>query len=689
MGRLATDIGGTFTDLVYFEEASGELKTAKSLTTPGDLTEGVFDTIASAGLAPEAIAFFVHGGTTVINAITERKGARTALLTTAGFRDVLEIARGNRPDLYNLRFEKERPFVPRLLRFEVGERLDALGNVLLPLEMRDLDAAVARCEEEQVEALAVLFLHSYVNPVHEAQAAAYLREKLPRVAVTASHEITREWREYERASTTVLNAYVQPIVERYFERLEGALAGRGIDCPLFAMQSNGGTTSFGWAKAHPVTLIESGPAAGCNGAAIAGEVCGEPSVIYLDIGGTTAKCSTIEDARPRVTTEYRLEYSRTQFGYPLRIPVVDIVEIGAGGGSIAWFDQAGLLKVGPASAGADPGPACYGRGGTEPTVTDAKLVAGVLNPENFAGGRVKLDAGRARAAMQKIADGLGTSIEAAAVAIMRTVNANMINALKLVSIQRGHDPRDFALVVGGGGGAMHGAALGRELGVKEIIVPLYPGLFSAWGMLATEPRCDLMQTALVRADEVSAREVRDRFDELTAEAERYFEDFQSNDGIALRFETSVDLRYLGQEHSVTVPVAPEAAEMDQILADFHAAHQRQYTFRLDDTPVEFVTYRLTAVANVARPRLRALNGQGRSLERAEKPPRDIDFVDDGRHTARVFDRNRLPAEAVIDGPLVIEEPTATTVVHPDQRLRVDAQGFLRITEGAERGGAPE
>ena len=444
MGRLASDIGGTFTDLVYFDETTGELSTAKSLTTPNDLTEGVVDTVKLSGLNADEVDFFVHGGTTVINAITERKGAKTALVTTAGFRDVLEIQRGNRPDLYNLRFEKERPFVPRRLRFEVRERVTAEGEELTPLNHDDLTSIVERCREEDVEAIAIQFLHSYIAPAHEEECAAYLRDCLPDVAVTASSELTREWREYERANSTVLNAYVQPIVNRYFGKLERALGGIRIDCPYSAMQSNGGTTSFEWAKEHPITLLESGPAAGCNGAALIGEICGVPNVIYLDIGGTTAKCSDIEDGKPKVSTEYRLEWNRTQFGYPLRVPVVDIVEIGAGGGSIAWFDKAGLLKVGPMSAGADPGPACYGRGGTEPTVTDAKLIIGALNPDYFAAGQFNLDVEKARDAMAQVAERLRCSIDDAAVAVIRTVDANMINALKLVSIQRGHDPREVA-----------------------------------------------------------------------------------------------------------------------------------------------------------------------------------------------------------------------------------------------------
>ena len=318
MGRLATDIGGTFTDLVYFDEETGALSVAKSLSTPDDLTRGVLDTIDQAQLDADAVDYFVHGGTTVINAITERTGAKTALVTTEGFRDVLEIARGNRPDLYNLRYRKEVPFVPRRLRFEVRERVDAKGRIRVPLHLEDLDRVVEACRSQGVEAIAIQFLHSYAAPAHEEETAAYLRERLNGVAITASHEITREWREYERANTAVLNAYVQPIVQRYFDTLEAGIDGLGLDCPMMAMQSNGGTTSFGWAREHPITLLESGPAAGVNGAALIGRLCDEPDVIYLDIGGTTAKCSTIEGGEPKVTTDYRLEATRIRYGYPVR-----------------------------------------------------------------------------------------------------------------------------------------------------------------------------------------------------------------------------------------------------------------------------------------------------------------------------------------------------------------------------------
>ncbi len=681
MGRLASDIGGTFTDLVFFDEATGVLKVEKSLTTPNDLTQGVEHSLRLAQVDPNAIESFVHGGTTVINAITERKGAKTALVTTAGFRDVLEIARGNRPDLYNLSFVKPKPFVPRRLRFEVRERLDAVGHEVEPLKLADLEVVVERCQAEEVEAVAVQFLHSYAAPKHEAACARYLRDKLPGVAVTASYEITREWREYERANTAVLNAYVQPIVQRYFDSLETSLRDQGLDCPFAAMQSNGGSTSFAWAKEHPITLVESGPSAGVNGAALVGTLCGEEDVIYLDIGGTTAKCSVIESAQVSVTTEYKLEWTRINPGYPVKVPVVDIVEIGMGGGSIAWFDKVGTLKVGPVSAGSDPGPACYGQGGTEPTVTDAKLLTGVLNPAYFAGGRIILDVTAAEKAMQKIADGLGCSVEEAAVAVLRLADADAINALKLVSIQRGHDPRDFVLIVGGGGGAMHAATLGRELGVREIIIPLYPGYFSAWGMLATEPRRDFVQTALTRCSDMTATRIEELFAGLGKEAAAYFHDQDGVELDALNFEFGIDLRYLGQEHWVTVPVVLDGLGVDGILADFHVAHARAYTFKLNDTPVEFVNFRLTATARVPRPEVKPLSDAGRSAETADKGTRSVHFGEDGRHEARIFERDCLPAGFKAEGPVIVEEPSANVIVHPGQKLRVDELGFLRISAG--------
>ncbi len=686
MGRLATDIGGTFTDLVSFDEETGRLIAAKSLSTPRDLTQGVVETIRLSGIDPRAVAFFVHGGTTVINAITERKGAKTALVTTAGFRDVLEIARGNRPDMYNFLFQKPPPFVPRRWRFEVRERVDVTGQVRVPLHLEDLDPVLDQCRAQGIEAVAIQLLHSYAAPEHEARCAAYLRQHLPGVAVTASHEITREWREYERANTAVLNAYVQPIVQRYFDTLGAALGRLGIACPLTVMQSNGGTTTFRWAKEHPITLVESGPAAGMNGAALVGELCREPNVMYLDIGGTTAKCALIEDNQPKVTTEYKLEWSPINPGYPVRVPVADIVEIGSGGGSIAWFDAVGTLRVGPQSAGSDPGPACYGRGGEQATVTDAKLLTGVLDAAYFAGGQIALDVERARRAMQTVAERLRSSVEEAAISVIRVADANMINALKLVSIQRGYDPREFVLIAAGGGGPMHAAPLGRELGVKEVIIPRYPGYFSAWGMLVTEPRADFVRTALSRAEGTTIEQIRAVFGQLEREATAYFGEDQHIAGAAIAFDRKIDLRYLGQEHSVTIPVDVARATVPAILLAFHAAHERPYTFRLDDTPVEFVTFRLTATARVPRPTLAPIGTDGRSARAAQKGRRRVSFGEEGEREAAVYERDLLPPGFEARGPLIVEEPSANTLVHPGQRLSVDDYGFLRITaQGVSRG----
>ena len=487
----------------------------------------------------------------MINAITERQGAKTALITTAGFRDVLEIGRGNRPDLYNLRYAKPPPLVPRRLRWEARERLSAAGDELEPLSQDDLADIVTRCRSEAVEAIAVQFLHSHTEPAHELAAAAYLRQHLPGVAIVASCELTREWREYERANTAVLNAYVQPLVERYLGRLEGALKERELAGPCFAMQSNGGTARFDWARTRPIALVESGPAAGVCGATVLGSVIGEPNIIYLDIGGTTAKCSLVKGAAPFVTTSYRVEGTPINPGYPILMPVVDIVEIGAGGGSLVKLDAAGLLRVGPESAGAQPGPACYGRGGDEPTLTDALVVVGAINPDSFPGGQLRLRPDFAGKAMQKLAAGTGTSAQEAARAVIRVAEANMINALQLVSIQRGHDPREFALVAAGGGGPLHAAALGLELGVKEIIIPRSPAHFSAWGMLATKPRFDTARTVPMRSEHLSATRVGEIFSDMRREAETHFS--VEHGAIAdLVVTASADLRYAGQEHTVSV-----------------------------------------------------------------------------------------------------------------------------------------
>jgi N-methylhydantoinase A len=673
--RVATDIGGTFTDLVAFDE-NGELTVAKAHSRPDDLAAGVLDAVEAADVALDGVAELVHGTTAVINALTERRGARTALVTTAGFRDVLEIARGNRPDMYNLVSRKPPPFVPRRHRFEVRERVDRRGRVLTPLELTDLEPVVQACRRERIEAIAVCLLHSYAYPAHEQAVRERLREALPDVSVTISSDITREFREYERSSTAVLNAYVQPTVERYLDSLDGRLRSARLAGPVRIVQSNGGTTSLELARAKPVHLVESGPAAGVIGAARLGEAIGEPNLLYLDIGGTTAKCSLIEDGEAKTTTEYRIEWRPDYAGYPVLVPVVDIVEIGAGGGSIAWLDAGGSVRVGPRSAGADPGPACYARGGTEPTVTDAKLVAGVLDPDFFLGGRVRLHPELATLALERLGAPLGLDPAALANGIIRLVNANMISALKLVSVRRGYDPRDFVLVAAGGGGPMHAAALGAELQVKRVLVPPYSGVFSAWGMAVAEPRADAARTRVLQLGVAAENELAGALDELRAEATAALA-AQGIDRALIRCERSADVRYHGQEHAVRVPIPAGELSAATLEQAFHALHAQKYSFELEGDPVEVVTCHAAA-----------LGGRGHLVPRAapiarSKPSpkgrRRVDFDADGVHDAPVYDRNALPAGFEHAGPLVVEDETTTALVHPGQTLAVDHASNLVIT----------
>ncbi len=677
--RVASDIGGTFTDLVYLDEGTGEVGVAKASTTPADFAEGVIETLRKARLKVPDTEFFVHGSTIIINALTERKGAKTALITTKGFRDVLEIGRANRPDIYNMYYTKPKPFVPRYLRFEVAERVNYKGQELEPLHEEDVRQAVERCRAEGVQAIAVCFLHSYANPSHEVQCGEIINQIAPDIPVTLSHQVTQEWREYERTNTAVVNSYVLPIARYYLDKLEQDLAGLGMGKVYHVMQSNGGNATFEKGKQAPVNLVESGPVAGVIGAAVIGELIGEPNVISLDIGGTTAKTSLVENGTPKITTEYKIEYRRNFAGYPILAPTVDIVEIGAGGGSIAWVDKAGALRVGPVSAGADPGPACYGWGGTQPTVTDANVVAGRINPNYFLGGEIPLDVEKARRALQPIADAFGISTEQAAMGVIRLADANMVNALKLVSVRRGYDPRDFVLIAFGGGGAMHAAALMRELRVKKVIIPTQPAVFSAWGMLMTDLRQDYIRTFIARTDQIRPEALNAIFGEMEAQAAQDLA-AQHVTPANMVFQRFADMRYLGQEHTVKVPLPPgmiTADKLPEINERFHQLHEHAYTFRLE-SPVELVNYHLTALGRVKKPALKRLDGRSGNAEDALKGERRVNFDELGFHQSRIYERDRLPVGVTLPGPLVIEEPASTTVVFPDQRVTKDEYGFLHI-----------
>lgn len=679
--RIATDVGGTFTDLVYFEtdRATGRqtVRTEKSDTTPPNFEQGVLNVIKKAGLSVAEADFFAHGTTVVINALTERKGAKVGLITTEGFRDILEIARGNRPDFFNLSYEKPTPFVERYLRQVVPGRMNYSGEEVAPLDLSGLPAILDAFRADGVQAVAICLIHAYANPAHEKAVQAEIARLWPEVATVASHQITREWREYERTSTTVLSAYVQPTAQRYLERLEAGLQQEGYEGRLYIMQSNCGVDSLASTKAIPITMVESGPASGFWGAAELGRIIGEPNVLALDIGGTTAKCSLIQNGQVTIKTDYWIERDRRSAGYPIMVPVVDLVEIGNGGGSIAWVDDFSKLHVGPQSAGAMPGPAAYGRGGTNTTTTDANLVLGRINRDYFCGGSVIADMASVDRALGALADKLGVSQQEAARGIVRIANANMVNALKLVSLNRGHDPRDFTLVVFGGGGAMHGVALGQELGVKKVVVPRGAPVFSAWGMMMSDLRRDYFVTRLMDGTDRSGLQA--LVSEIAGHAtEQFGKEEVAPD--AVKIQPLVKMRYRNQEHSVEVPLRTDlldGASMAILIEDFHAIYEREYTYRLD-VAVEIVGIHVIASAEVGKLEMVAQQRTGARLEDAIKGSREVDYATEGVCEATIYNAELLEPGMSFTGPAIIEDPGTTIVIHPGNRVEIDDFGNTQI-----------
>ena len=679
--RVAVDIGGTFTDATLIDEATGHVAIAKTLTTPADPSEGfmaaVERAVREAGVTARDVTFVVHATTVATNAIIEGKVARSGFVTTEGFRDLLEIGRQVRPTLYDPQFEKPRPLVPRDRAVGVVERLGPKGEVLTPLDERSVRDAAALLARERVESVAVCLLHAYVNPAHERRVGEILAEELPGVPVSLSSEVAPEFREYLRASTTVINAVVRPVVGRYLERIERRLAEAGIGAKLLVMQSSGGVFGADAAARRPVFMVESGPAAGVIAAAHLGAGIGRPDILSFDMGGTTAKVGLIRDGRPSVTKDYQVGAhagagigGMSLAGYPVRTPVVDLVEIGAGGGSIAWVDSGGLLRVGPRSAGADPGPVCYRRGGVEPTVTDANVVLGRLNPSYFLGGELELDVDAARRAIEeRCARPLGLSLVEAANGIVEIANAAMVNALHLISVQRGYDPRDFLLVAFGGAGPVHANALARDAEMPTVLVPRSPGIFSATGLLATDLKRDAARTIMRRLEELDPAELEHAF----AELERAGAKELAAEGVApdrIEFVRQLDLRYVGQSYELTVPAG------DDLPARFHAEHDRTYGFSAETEPVECVGVRLQTVGRIAKPPLR-------TLERGDAPPpkatRRVYFAEAGGYVdCAVHDRYALPAGARLAGPAVVEELDSTTIVHPSYTARVDDVGNIWI-----------
>lgn len=665
--RVAMDIGGTFTDFVVVDEGEQATSTGKTSTTPSNPEQGVLEGLAQVVPDLSEISFIVHGTTVGLNAFLERKGTRVLLVMTAGLRDAYSIARHDRKELYTLRYRKPERLVPRRDVFEVTERLRWDGSVETVLDPSSLEPLIAAVKANGIEAVAVCLLHAYVNPAHELEVRRVLERECPGLSVTLSHEIAREWREYERASTAVLNAYVAPRVEGYLRNLESELTARGVEATLHVMQSNGGITTATKARQQPVQTLLSGPVGGTIGGAALSRAINRPNLLCVDMGGTSFDLSLIVDGRPTVSTETELQ------GLPILMPLVDIHTIGAGGGSLAWL-EAGGLRVGPQSAGAMPGPACYGRGGMEPTVTDANLFLGRLDPEFFLGGRMRLDDEAAASALRSVAAQVGLDDVSFAEGMLAIVNANMADAMRTITVKQGIDPRDFSLVAFGGAGPMHAAWLAQELEIREVIVPWSPGTFSAWGMLQTDIRHDVVRSFYRPLGDLAASAVVEVFVELQDEAA----DLLVSEGIEARdhsFARSADMRYVGQEYTVNVSIG---GDVDLVKVDelFHDVHRVRYGHSTPGAPVEFVNLRLAGfggIAGDAAP-FRATSDE---LDPVAGTRRSI--FDGESFEASVLHRDRLRPGAEFDGPLVIEEQSSTTVVPPGHTMRVDELGNLLIT----------
>jgi N-methylhydantoinase A len=675
--RIAVDIGGTFTDLVVIDD-QGQIYRSKSLTTPDDLARAIQNCLNAAKINVSKASFFVHGSTVTINAVLERKGACTGLITTQGFRDVYEIGRGNRPEGYNLFFKRPVPLVSRNLRFEVDERLYASGEVLRALDETTASAVIKALRAAAVESVAVCLLHSYANPAHEERLGQLLRQQFPEAYLSLSHEILHEFREYERTSTTVLNSYVGPIVNRYLVSLEKMLGESGFSGTFRVMQSNGGVMSAETAKKMPVTMMESGPVAGVIAAAHLGELLDCRHIISFDMGGTTAKASLIKDFHPEVTSSYYV--GGYVSGHPMMLPVVDIVEVGNGGGSIAFIDAAGGLKVGPLSAGAAPGPACYGQGGNEPTVTDANLILGRIDPAYFLGSGIRLQREKAAEAItEKIAKPLRLSLEDAALGILTIANFNMSLAVRGVSVEKGYDPRDCVLVPSGGGGALHAVAIARELAVPRVIIPPMPAHFSAFGMLVADLKHDYVQTFVRELTETTGVELANAFAALEKSAtEILTEEGARRQQIVLR--RFLDMRYRGQEYTLPVPLMEDlraVTDFGAIRARFDQLHQEHYGHSAPKEPVMMVNLRLSAIGRFES-RL-PLASSHRETDKGERGKRPVLF-DSGQQPlmSPIFLRDGFKAGDRLVGPAVIEEVGATILLYPGDKMEANEFGHLVI-----------
>jgi N-methylhydantoinase A len=675
--RFAVDTGGTFTDIVVLDEETGTFCVNKALTTPWNVLDGLMNVIHKAGIdLAEVGSFFVHGSTTALNALLERKGVKTAYITTSGFRDIPQIGRINRPEMYNPKYHKPPQIVPRELRFEVVERLNADGEILTPVDENNLQRVAREILENEVRAVAVCLLHAYKNPVHEQRIKAILQELLPHVSVTISSQVAPEQREYERSTTTILNAYLSPIVERSLEELENTFRQHGFTGEIVLTKSDGGGMSVHAAKHAAINTLLSGPAGGVIGGLYIAEVTRCGNLITADVGGTSFDVGVIKNGQ---TTANQ---SLMTAGFPLLIPNLDIRTIGAGGGSIAWLDSAGALHVGPQSAGAQPGPICYARGGTEPTVTDAALVNGYIDTANFLGGEMRIDMESARRGIsEKVARPLGLDVPVAASGILKIALSHMAGAIWDILSSSGDDPRDFTLLCYGGGGPLFGASLLEDLQLASAIVPIAPANFSAWGMLMIDMRHDLVRAIGKPLNDIKPVDIRFAWSTLERDAHTRL----VREGIAeerRHLFPSLDMRYIGQGHTVSVPFDPAVADdraIASIRESFQSVYREVYGYTME-LGADVVNFRIKAIGDIPKPKLRQLENSGPNAKSAIKGHRCVvDMISDETTEHIVYDRGKLLAGNRIDGPAIVEEQTTITPVRVGQKCIVDSHGNLLIT----------
>jgi N-methylhydantoinase A len=680
--RLGIDTGGTFTDLALVDDTTGAGWLCKLPSTPGDpslaIAEGIRQILEDAGRHPRALEVLAHGTTVATNAVLEGRLAKTAMITTRGFADVLDIARQRRPDLYDLDREKPAPPVQRTLRFEIGERMQYDGSILVGVDEDEVLGVLQALSRTDVAAVAICLLHAYANPEHELQVERMIRHHRPDLSVSRSSAVLPEFREYERFVTTALNAALRPIVGRYLNRLVGRVRDAGISIAPRIMQSNGGIMSAAAAEERPIATLFSGPSAGVIGATVACVEVGVPNLIAFDMGGTSTDVCLIHDGQPAIA------YQREIGALPVKTAMVDVHSVGAGGGSIGWVDSGGFLKVGPRSAGAAPGPACYGRGGVEPTVTDANLMLGRLGTQSLLAGRMQLDAEAAqRALVDCVGTRLGIGPVEAAVGIVRIVNANMARAVRVVTIERGHDARELVLIGFGGAGPMHATEVARELSIPRVLIPPSPGILCALGLLLADTRADFSRTSLMPLDGAEPAQIDAVYDALEAEAARWL-DREGVDPASARVERSVDARYLGQDYELQIPMSGGRvthAVLRQLVPAFQRTHETAYGYFSPEVPIQLVCFRVVArAASVRPPGLGSPTGDD-DVRAAVRAVRRVYFDELGDFTdCPIYARMRLhPGHRVI-GPAIIEQMDATTMILPDQEALVDSHANLIITD---------